>query len=57
MFNSGEWELKGSDLTEDSQENIGESGEDGGYEESGEEYLLNDDGDSAWEYVYIRVHN
>ena len=41
LFNSGEWQLKGSELTEDSQEDD---------DESGEEYLSNDDGDSAWEY-------
>ena len=51
LFNSGKWQLKGSDSTEDSQENNGDSGEDDEDEESGVEYIVNDDGDSAWEYV------
>ena len=41
LFNAGEWQLKGSELTKDSQEND---------EEYEEEYLSNDDGDSSWEY-------
>ena len=39
LFNAGEWQLN------DSHE---ESGEDD--DESGEEFLSNDDGDRAWEY-------
>ena len=45
LFNAGEWQLQGSELTEENDEKSGEDDD-----ESGEEYLSNDDGDSAWEY-------
>ena len=48
LFNAEGWQLKGSELTEDSQENDEESGKEEGSEEKN--LSNNDDGDSAWEY-------